>query len=269
MWKHIRDRSEIVPITNAIHLPTWVDDQMIKAAEKGSGLWSAHMKNKKKLVAYVKEKNNANLDPNKLIIGFSRRSVPYKRSDLILSRPRLINPLLKTQKVQIVFSGRAHPLDDVGKEIVNTLYQASKKFPDSVVFIQNYDMETGAMLTRGSDIWLNNPRRPKEASGTSGMKAAMNGVLNFSILDGWWPEACEHGVNGWQFGNGFESDDFVELDKHDRDALYKVLLKEVIPTYYDDRKKWVEMMKASILSTKDQFAVKRMLEEYYQLLYQA
>jgi starch phosphorylase len=269
MWAHIKDRSEIVPITNAIHLPTWVDSAMIEAAEQDKDLWAAHMKNKKDLVQFVKERNGAELDPEKLIIGFSRRSVPYKRSDLILSDPKIIDPLLKDQKVQVVFSGRAHPLDDNGKEIVKTLFAAQKKYPNAVVFVQNYDMDTGAMLTRGSDVWLNNPRRPKEASGTSGMKAAMNGVLNFSILDGWWPEACDHGVNGWQFGDGFESDDFEVLDNHDRKALYQVLLEEVVPTYYDNREKWVAMMKASILSTKDQFAVKRMLEEYYELLYTA
>ncbi|MCB0637271.1 MAG: alpha-glucan family phosphorylase [Lewinella sp.] len=269
MWAHVKDGSEIVPITNAIHLPTWVDDNMITTADKGGDLWAAHMKNKKALVNFIKERNGAELDPEKLIIGFSRRSVPYKRSDLILSKPEIINPLLKSQKVQVVFSGRAHPLDDTGKGIVKNLYEAGKEFPNSVVFVQNYDMATGAMLTRGSDVWLNNPRRPKEASGTSGMKAAINGVLNCSILDGWWPEACEHGVNGWQFGDGFESDDFELLDDHDREALYKVLLEEVIPTYYDNREKWVGMMKASILSTKDQFAVKRMLEEYYELLYTA
>lgn len=269
MWAHISNRSEIVPITNAIHLPTWVDSNMIEAAEQNKGIWEAHMKNKKDLVKFVKERNGAELDPDKLIIGFSRRSVPYKRSDLILSSPEIIDPLLKDQKVQVVFSGRAHPLDDNGKKIVKVLFEAQKKYPNAVVFVQNYDMDTGAMLTRGSDVWLNNPRRPKEASGTSGMKAAMNGVLNFSILDGWWPEACDHGVNGWQFGDGFESDDFEVLDNHDREALYNVLLEEVIPTYYDKREKWVEMMKASILSTKDQFAVKRMLEEYYDLLYTA
>lgn len=269
MWAHIKNGSEIVPITNAIHLPTWVDDNMIKTAASGGDLWAAHMKNKKDLVDFVKARNGAELDPEKLIIGFSRRSVPYKRSDLILSKPEVINPLLASQKVQVVFSGRAHPLDDTGKQIVKTLYDAGKEFPNSVVFIQNYDMATGAMLTRGSDVWLNNPRRPKEASGTSGMKAAMNGVLNFSILDGWWPEACRHGENGWQFGDGFESDDFDVLDDHDREALYKVLLEEVIPTYYDDRDKWVAMMRASILDTKDEFAVKRMLEEYYELLYTA
>ena len=123
------------------------------------------------------------------------------------------------------------------------------------------------MLTRGSDVWLNNPRRPKEASGTSGMKASMNGVLNLSILDGWWPEACEHGVNGWQIGDGFQSDDPAKADENDLASLYKVLRKEVIPTYYEDRKKWTEMMRASIQSTRDKFSVKRMLEEYYELLY--
>lgn len=269
MWAHIKNGSEIVPITNAIHLPTWVDDKMIEAAEPGGDLWAAHMKNKKDLVQFVRDRNGAELDAEKLIIGFSRRTVPYKRSDLILSKPEIINPLLESQKVQIVFSGRAHPLDDNGKKIVKTLYEAGEQFPNSVVFIQNYDMATGAMLTRGSDVWLNNPRRPKEASGTSGMKAAMNGVLNCSILDGWWPEACNHGVNGWQFGDGFESDDFDVLDDHDREALYKVLLEEVIPTYYDNRSKWIDMMRASITDTKDQFAVKRMLEEYYELLYKA
>ncbi len=267
MWAHIEDASEIVPITNAIHLPTWVDPKMIKAAEKDGDLWKAHQKNKKKLIKFVKQRNGVSLDPEKLLIGFSRRSVPYKRSDLIFQKAKIIEPLLKNQTVQLVFSGRAHPLDDNGKAIVARLVKYSKKYPNSVVFLENYDMEIGAMLTRGSDVWLNNPRRPKEASGTSGMKAAMNGVLNFSILDGWWPEACEHGINGWQFGDGFESEDVKKQDKHDLAALYKVLQKEVIPTYYDNHKKWVKMMKASIMSTMEYFAVKRMLEEYNDLLY--
>ena len=187
---------------------------------------------------------------------------------MFFSNPEIIEPYLKDQKIQIVFSGKAHPLDDNGKKIVERLVAISKKHPNAVVFLENYGMEIGAMLTRGADIWLNNPRRPKEASGTSGMKAAMNGVLNFSILDGWWPEACEHGVNGWQFGDGFESEDEKVLDEHDLKALYEVLFNEVIPTFYDDRQKWTEMMKASILSTYKQFNVKRMLEEYYEKMYQ-
>ena len=133
--------------------------------------------------------------------------------------------------------------------------------------MENYDMTIGKLLTSGSDIWLNNPRRPKEASGTSGMKAAMNGVMNLSILDGWWPEACKHSINGWQFGDGFESNSEYEQDTHDLRALYRVLQEEVIPTYYNDREKWQRMMRESINSTRETFDVKRMLEEYYQKMY--
>lgn len=267
MWAYVEERSEIVGITNAIHLPTWVDERMIDAALEKENLWEIHMENKKNLINFVEERNGVQLDANKLLIGFSRRAAPYKRSNFIFTNEKIIVPLLKDGKVQIVFSGKAHPLDDTGKEIVENIVRMAKKYPNSVVFLENYDMTIGAMLTRGSDVWLNNPRRPKEASGTSGMKAAMNGVLNLSTLDGWWPEACDHGVNGWQFGDGFENSDEAVLDAHDLKALYQVLLEEVIPTYYKDRPKWVEMMKNSILSTKDQFAVKRMLDEYYNQLY--
>lgn len=130
-------------------------------------------------------------------------------------------------------------------------------------------MTIGAWLTRGSDVWLNNPRRPKKASGTSGMKASMNGVLNFSVLDGWWPEACNHGENGWQIGNTFESEDVTTQDDNDRASLFDVLMNEVIPTYNDNKDKWKQIMRNSIMDTKDQFNVKGMLDEYYELLYKA
>ncbi|MDX2250195.1 MAG: alpha-glucan family phosphorylase [Bacteroidia bacterium] len=268
MWKHISGRSPIKAITNAIHLPTWVDSAMIEAAVAGQDVWTPHQVNKQKLIDFVEARNGVKLDLNKLIIGFSRRAVPYKRSNLIFSEPEIIEPLLDSGRVQIIFSGRAHPLDDGGKAIVAELVEMTRRWPQSVVFLENYDMEIGTMLTRGSDVWLNNPRRPKEASGTSGMKASINGVLNCSILDGWWPEACKHGINGWQFGDGFEHEDEDILDAHDRKGLYKVLTEEVIPTYYDNRGKWENMMRASILDTYEQFAVKRMLEEYYSELYQ-
>lgn len=267
MWAHIDNRSEIIAITNAIHRPTWVDPQMIDAALNDGDLREAHLHNKQALIAFVEARTGVRLDADKLIIGFSRRAAPYKRADLIFQDPAVIGPLLESGKVQIVFSGKAHPLDDTGKGLVSKLVAMTKKYPNSVVFVENYDMATGAALTRGADVWLNNPRRPKEASGTSGMKAAMNGVLNFSILDGWWPEACEHGVTGWQFADGFESDNVTEQDTHDLKALYDVLLNEVIPTYYQHPEKWVSMMRASILRTKDEFAVKRMLDEYYERMY--
>lgn len=267
MWRDVSGRSQIIGITNAIHIPTWVDERIIKAYEENSDLWNAHMNVKKDLISFAQERTGIKLNAENLLIGFSRRAAPYKRSDLIFTKPEIIDPLLNSGKVQIIFSGKAHPLDDTGKEIVANLVSMMKKYPRSVIFLENYDMNIGKMLTRGADIWLNNPRRPQEASGTSGMKAAMNGVLNCSILDGWWPEACIDGVNGWQFGNGFESDDIEELDKHDCDALYDTLINRVIPAYYENRDKWVSMMKESIKTTKDYFSIKRMLEEYYEKLY--
>jgi starch phosphorylase len=267
MWKDIKGRSEIIGITNAIHIPTWVDQNMLDAAEGKCDIWKSHMKNKKALIDFVYERNGVKLSSDVMLIGFSRRAAPYKRSNFIFTDEKLISSLLNGKKLQLVFSGKGHPLDDTGKKIVENIVALSRKYPDSVVFLENYDMTIGRMLTRGSDVWLNNPRRPLEASGTSGMKAAMNGVLNFSILDGWWPEACQHGINGWQFGDGFESEDTAVLDDHDINALYKVLTEEVIPTYYGNHKKWIEMMKNSILSTKDKFSVKRMLKEYYQKMY--
>ncbi|WP_058301511.1 alpha-glucan family phosphorylase [Gorillibacterium timonense] len=267
MWKEVSGRSAIIGITNAIHTPTWVDERMTRAFEADGDLWAAHTEVKGELVDFIEKRSGIRLNPENLLIGFSRRAAPYKRSDLIFSQPELIEPYLKDGKIQIVFSGKAHPLDDTGKRIVSNLVAMMKKYPKSVVFLENYDMTIGAMLTRGSDVWLNNPRRPLEASGTSGMKAAMNGVLNCSILDGWWPEACLDGENGWQIGDGFETKDFELLDKHDSDALYETLLKRVVPTYYENRSKWVEMMKRSIATTREPFATKRMLEEYFTRMY--
>jgi starch phosphorylase len=267
MWSKVKDRSEIVGVTNAIHRPTWVDMKMLELTNKKDMLWERHMENKRSLIEFINERKGIKLDENVMIVGFSRRAAPYKRSDFIFTNPAKVEPLFKKNKFVIVFSGKAHPFDDNGKKIVQRLVEMEKKYPNNVVFLENYDMEIGKMLTRGADIWLNNPRRPKEASGTSGMKAAMNGVLNVSILDGWWPEACNHGVNGWQFGDGYENKNEDKLDKNDLKSMYKVFIQDVLPTYYNNKDKWIDMMANSIESTKDQFNVKRMLEEYYDLLY--
>lgn len=267
MWDWVEESAEIVPITNAIHRSTWVDKAMTDAAENGTDLWEPHMKNKRDMIAFVKERTGAELKEDVLTLGFSRRAVPYKRANLLFRDPQVIDPLLREGKLQIVYSGKAHPLDDMGKQLIMEIVGFSKKYPNAVVYVPNYDMATGSALTRGTDVWLNNPRRPKEASGTSGMKAAINGVLNFSTLDGWWPEACNHGENGWQFGDGFVGETEAQHDKHDGDALYKVLLEEVLPTYYNNHQKWVAMMRQSIMDCKDEFAVLRMLEEYYEKLY--
>ena len=268
MWENVKGRAEIVGITNAIHLPTWVDNRIIRASKNPTNeIWRLHQENKKQLLRNIYERTGVRLKQDALLIGFSRRAVPYKRSDFIFSDRSKVDNLFKSGKLQIVFSGKSHPLDDGGKQIVANIVALTKKYPKSVVFLENYDMNIGSMLVRGSDVWLNNPRRPQEASGTSGMKAAMNGVLNLSILDGWWPEACQHGRNGWQIGDGYENKSEKKLDAHDQKALYKVLLNEVLPTYYDDKNQWIDMMKQSVLTTHKAFAVKRMLEEYYEKLY--
>jgi starch phosphorylase len=203
-------------------------------------------------------------DENVLTIGFARRATPYKRSDLIFSDRQVIGDLLRNHKVQIVLSGKAHPNDMGGKATITNIVRIAKEYPDSVVFLQDYDMAIGKMLTRGCDIWLNNPVRPMEASGTSGMKAAMNGVLNLSTLDGWWPEGCKHGVNGWQFGGGYEGNDCNSIDCA---SLYDVLRGDVIPTYESRRDAWIAMMRASIDMAQWQFSAARMVEEYYQKMY--
>jgi starch phosphorylase len=268
MWKDVKGRAEIVGITNAIHVPTWVDGRIVAAAKNDSAdIWNLHQENKKQLIDFIEGRTGVRLKQDSLLLGFSRRAVPYKRSDFIFSDRSKVDQLFKSGKLQIVFSGKAHPLDDGGKRIVANIVALTKKYPKSVVFLENYDMTIGSMLVRGSDVWLNNPRRPQEASGTSGMKAAMNGVLNLSILDGWWPEACQHGMNGWQIGGGYENKNERKLDEHDQKALYKVLLEEVLPTYYRSKKRWTAMMKQSVLTTRKEFAMKRMLDEYYEKLY--
>ncbi|MCX8128739.1 MAG: alpha-glucan family phosphorylase [Clostridia bacterium] len=265
MWKDVTGSSEIIAITNGVHNGTWQDSRVVKAYnDGGNGLWDAHLAGKREMIEEIYKRNGIKLKENVLTIGFARRAAPYKRSDLIFRKKDIIEPLLKNGKLQIIFSGKAHPNDMTGKKIISNLYEMSKLYPESVVFIQNYDMKIGKLLTRGCDVWLNNPIRPMEASGTSGMKAAMNGVLNLSVLDGWWPEGCVHGVTGWQIGDGYEGDD---CDKVDSESLYKVLLNEVIPTFYNDNKKWLEMMMASIKMSQWEFSAARMVEDYYYKMY--
>jgi starch phosphorylase len=206
------------------------------------------------------------LRADRLLVAFSRRAALYKRADLALSSPR-IRALIRSGQMQMVFSGKSHPMDRAGRQMVERILAFAKANPGRVAYIPNYDMTVGRMLTRGADVWLNNPRRPLEASGTSGMKAAMNGVLNVSILDGWWPEACRHGVNGWQFADGREFADEGKQHRHDAACMARVLERDVLPTYYGKPAKWEKMMRASALDTRRAFGMERMLREYFARLY--
>nr|WP_279236985.1 alpha-glucan family phosphorylase [Heliorestis convoluta] len=269
MWKNVPKASNIISITNGVHNYTWQDSRIRQAFEQKGDIWAAHMENKKEFAQYIKDKTGSNVNPNALLVGFARRAAPYKRSDLIFRSTEVIEPLLREGKVQLVFSGKAHPKDGMGKDIIQQLVQMDRKYKDSVIFIENYNMEVAHYMIRGCDVWLNNPRRPLEASGTSGMKAAMNGVLNLSVIDGWVGEGLQHRVSGWLI-NPQHNEKLQEWEQDERDLqeLYYVLLNEVIPTYYNDRDLWVEMMRASIDMSRWHFSSHRMIREYYELMYQ-
>ncbi len=280
MWKGVPGAAPIISITNGVHVPTWQDARIRAAlvpdkprAKQDEELWTSHQTMKAELIAEIAKRTGVKLVQDKLLIGFARRAATYKRADLVLGDPKRLAKLFE-KGVQLVYSGKAHPRDTGGKDIVGRLVEASKKYPKHVVFLENYEMTLGALLTRGADIWLNNPRRPLEASGTSGMKAAMNGVPNLSILDGWWPEGCEHGVTGWKIGdadpkdNAFDDKDLARIDKRDRELLYKAIESDVLKAY-SQRSKWVDIMRASIAMSQWRFSSDRMMQDYVANVYTA
>jgi len=278
MWKDVDGAAPIIAVTNGVHQPTWQDARIRAAlvadkprAQQDAALWDSHQAMKRELLAEVARRTGVHLAEDKLVIGFARRAAAYKRADLILGDDAALARLFHAG-VQIIYSGKAHPRDLAGKALVGKLLDAAKHHARHVVFLENYDMRVGALMTRGSDIWLNNPRRPLEASGTSGMKAAMNGVPNVSVLDGWWPEGCVHGVTGWKIGDpdpnddAFDEADGLRVDRRDRDLLHRVLEQEVLLAY-GHRGRWLEIMRASIAMSQWRFSSDRQVEDYVHKVY--
>ena len=261
MWSSVADAAPIVAVTNGVHAPTWQAPEIHAAASDPAKLWDAHAGLKQSLIAEIGARAGVKLDPSALLVGFARRVAAYKRPDLLVRDDARLSRLLAQHPVQFVFAGRAHPDDPLGRDIVTHLHQAARRHPGRVVFLENYDMALARLMTRGCDVWLNNPTRPLEASGTSGMKAGLNAGLNLSILDGWWPEACRHGVNGWAIGDESAGD-----DERDLAALYRVLEGEVIPAWAD-RGRWITMMRASLTTTETGFTSDRMVREYFEKVY--
>ncbi len=261
MWKHVAGAAPIIGITNGVHAPTWQAPSIRAAARAPAPLWAAHTALKAELGAAVGTLTGAPLDPSALWIGLARRAANYKRNDLILRDEAALARLLAQGRACILFSGKAHPDDSGGKAIVARLARAQHDHPGRVVFLENYDMAVARLLTRGCDVWLNNPVRPLEASGTSGMKAALNGLPNLSILDGWWAEGCRHGVNGWAIGGESAGDDAA-----DGLALHDLLEREVLPAWAD-RARWLSLMQSSIAVAEEHFTTDRMMRDYQQRLY--
>ncbi len=255
-------------------------------------LWEGHQRQKLELAFFLKSRLRKqlarhgespetlgdverSLDPNILTIGFARRFATYKRASLLFSDEDRVARLLYNQDrpVQIVFAGKAHPADRPGQRMIQELFQRSRsdRFRNRVFVVEDYDMRVGRFLVEGVDVWLNTPRRPLEASGTSGMKAGANGCLNCSILDGWWDEGYD-GKNGWAIGGRESNPDEGAQDRSDAESLYQALEREVIPLYYqrDERgvpTQWIDRMRHSIASTVWRFSTARMIEEYCERLY--
>lgn len=254
------------------HIPGWENDpaRLIQALSLPSeDLWAVHQASKMRLFAYILEETGVPLQSDVLTIGFARRAATYKRADLIFSNlKKLIE--IGGGKIQLVFSGKAHPKDDGGKALIQKIINTSDKIKDSIpmVYLENQTMELGRLITQGVDVWLNTPLRPREASGTSGMKCTINGVMNFSVLDGWWIEGWIEDVTGWAIGPTPSDTDLHSYDES-KDALdlYEKLEKKIIPAYYNDKGHWHTMMKNAIAMNGSYFHTHRVVAEYCEKAY--
>jgi starch phosphorylase len=198
-------------------------------------------------------------------LGFARRATGYKRAALIFSDLNRLREVNKSGKLQLVFAGKSHPRDGTGKGEIREIYRNKYQLKDemNIVYLENYDMEMAAKITSGVDVWLNTPLPPMEASGTSGMKAAHNGVINFSVFDGWWKEGCIEGVTGWSIGpSPGESIGEDERRKRELEDLYGKLQYLIIPKFYEEKDEWIEMMKNSIGKIAYYFNSDRMMRRY-------
>ena len=272
---------QIDGLTNGVHFDTWVHPEMGAVFDAHVGGWrddpfalesvrdledagfdadfdAARRVAKSELCEFVNASTGLGFDPEILTIGFARRAAPYKRAMLIFHDiERLLS--ISDGRLQLVFAGKAHPNDVRGRQLVARLVRTARSLRGRlrVAFLQNYSMWHGRMLTSGVDIWLNNPTRPMEACGTSGMKASLNGAPNFSVLDGWWAEACQHGDNGWALVEAHDDED----DVRDAESLYRVLENEILPTYYDTPDRFRAIRKAAV-ATAPRFSARRMVLDY-------
>lgn len=253
------------------YIPSWREDNYSLRGALGlppEDVWSAHLLAKHDLLDAVRKKTGLKLDPEAFTIGFARRATGYKRADLILRDLDRLRQIAKNSgSFQIVFAGKAHPQDGGGKEIIKRIFRAKKalKKAVSIVFLDDYNLELAGKLTSGCDLWLNTPQYPLEASGTSGMKAALNGVPSLSILDGWWVEGHIEGVTGWSIGDSHRRDpepDTAADNVADSDSLYAKLESVILPLFYEDRNRYLAVMQHAIAINGSFFNTQRMVQQY-------
>ncbi len=275
---------KIDSITNGIHSATWASEPFHQLFDKyipgwrednfslryalnipNSEIWDAHMTAKQKLIHLVNREYNSGMDFDVLTLGFARRAATYKRADLLFTdMERLKAIAAQSQGLQIIYAGKAHPHDQQGKELIQRIHQAKESLRNDikVAYLANYDMDLGGLITAGVDLWLNTPEPPMEASGTSGMKAALNGVPSFSILDGWWIEGCIEHITGWAIGTLPETEDRSRDRARDADSLYEKLEHAIIPMYYQDRDRFINIMAHAIALNGSFFNTQRMMQQY-------
>lgn len=275
-------------ITNGIHAKTWVNDSLAMVFDKYLPYWKedstelrnalmipnseierAHRKSKEKLLDFVNSHTNIGFDYDHFTIGFARRATPYKRAELLLrDMERLKQMASKYGPIQIIYAGKAHPHDGAGKEIIKHIIDLSKSLNGlvKIAFLRNYSMSIGRLITSGVDVWLNTPIRPLEASGTSGMKAAVNGVPSLSILDGWWMEGCVEDITGWAIGPMPSGTTAETNDEEDSKDLYNKLENKILPLF-KDKDKWTLLMKNSIAINGAYFNTHRMSLQYVNKAY--
>jgi starch phosphorylase len=280
--RHMFAGYKIHAITNGVHAATWTggpfqelfdrhipgwrkDSFMLRCALNipPSEVWDAHQKAKAQLLDRVNHQTNVVMSPDVLTIGFARRAAAYKRADLLFHDIERLKAIAgKTGKFQVIYAGKAHPQDEEGKELIQRIWQAAEALRGSlkVVYLANYDWELGQLMTAGVDVWLNTPNPPLEASGTSGMKAALNGVPSLSILDGWWIEGCIEGATGWAIDSTAPATG--DRTPHDADSLYDKLAQVVMPLYYQNRDGWLNVMRHAIALNGSFFNTQRMILQY-------
>jgi starch phosphorylase len=250
------------------HLPGWRSDNLLLRSAlqlPQEEVWAAHAQAKTELAAEVEKLTNTRLDVDTLTLGFARRATPYKRTTLVLRDPeRLADVADRLGGLQLLFAGKAHPQDEGGKQLIQEVFRVAKRLKDrvTVLYLPDYGTRLAKLMVAGCDVWLNTPRPPLEASGTSGMKAALNGVPSLSILDGWWLEGHVEGLTGWAFGASEPSLPEAEADARDADDLYAKLEGTVLPTYYDQPEEYAAMMRHSIAVTGSFFNTHRMVQQY-------
>jgi len=244
------------------HVPGWCHEpELLSRADRipNDVVWAAHQEAKQDLVDKVRELTGVGLNPDQPILGFARRMTAYKRADLLFTDLARLKAIARERPFQIVMAGKAHPMDAAGKQLIEALHAHMRDLAGEIpmAFLPDYDMDLALLMVSGSDVWLNTPLRPLEASGTSGMKAAFNGVPQLSVLDGWWVEGCLEGVTGWAVG-----EDSLTANGHDAIALYEKLEKVILPLWYDDRPGWAAVMKGAISKNAAYFNSHRMMRRY-------